>query len=273
MIVAAAPRVHAQEPDPTIVDAANDPISVRIELITDTLSKTEQADVADQFRQQYAPLSRQHGLYDEAEQPVLVFRFEFGELDKAASVYVVHAQASYLGEVLHRDDARTCVNCTPADLVSEALRIVPLAANEVVERRTQALMAVAETAPATAEPPPSAPEGAEPTPRARVIGPVGYVGIASSVLGFGSGVAGIFVLDRGVQPDADNYGLTVTNYRPAGKALLGAGLGLLVVGNVLLAVDLAVLTPRRRAHVHAKVDGLSITVADHSTGVAVRGRF
>lgn len=130
MIVGAVAPAHAQDPDAAVLDVANEPIPVKVELVTNTLSKSAQTDVAEQFRQQFAPLSRQFGLYD-SDEPELAFRFDFGELDKDASVYVVHAEASYLGEVLHRDEARTCVNCTPADLVSEGLRIVSIAVEQV----------------------------------------------------------------------------------------------------------------------------------------------
>lgn len=266
----AAPSVHAQAPDQEVVDSPTGPIAVRIDLVMDMLSETEQADIVEELKKQFAPISRVHGLY-KSDDPELTFRLEFAMLgDKRAGVYVIHSEAAYAGEVLRHDKARTCVKCTPIELVKDSLRIVSVAAKEVVARRRAAAAAAAESI--TPVEPPVAAADTSSTPRPR-LGPLGYVGISSSALGLGATIAGAVLLDRGVKPNPDDPNFTtVINYRKPGKALIGAGVGLMVVSNILIAVDLMVLAPRRRSNARATIDGVAITV-DANPGIAVRGRF
>ena len=271
VIGAAIPSAHAQDPQPQVAEPTS-PIGVQLEVDAATLSETAQADIAEEVRKQFAPLALEYGLY-ETEDPELIFRLEFGEVDKSAGVYVIHSEASYLGEALPRDEPRTCVRCTPADLVADGLRIVSPAAQEVVERREAAAarseeIAAEDSGEVDAAP---RPDGGRDS-RSRALGPTGYVGIASSVLGLGAAIAGAVMLDRGVVHDPNGRNITVTDYRTPGKAVTGAGLGLLAVGTVLLAVDLSVLAERRRAHARASLDGVALTVST-TPAIVVHGRF
>lgn len=272
LVASTAGTVHAQEP--TSEDSAarkrHDPIPIRIELVTDTLSKTAQSDIAEAVKRAFAPISRKYGLYH-SDEPDLVIRLEFGEADRNAGIYVIHAQATFRGEVLRRDEPRTCVNCTPVDLVADGLQIVAVAAEEVIERQIRA----AEELESTEDAPPPPPVDEDAMPRARTVGAAGYVGASSVVFGLGAAIAGTVMLDRGVVKEGYNSSspfFTVTDYATPGKIWIGTGLGLMVVGTVLLTVDLTVLHARRQARARATIDGFAVTVSD-TPGFAVRGRF
>ena len=272
IVGAAIPSAHAQDPQPEAAEPT-DPIGVRLEIETATLSETAQADIADEVQRQFAPLAHEYGLH-ETEDAELVLRLEFGEVDKSAGVYVIHSEATYQGEALPRDEPRTCVRCTPADLVADGLRIVQPAAQEVVERRQAAAARSEEMAAEDSrevDGPPQSDAGQD--SRSRMLGPAGYVGIASSVLGLGGAIAGAVMLDRGIV--RESYGglyLDVTDYRTPGAATFGTSLGLMVAGTVLLAVDLTVLARRRQARARASLDGVALSVST-TPGIVVHGRF
>jgi hypothetical protein len=114
--------------------------------------------------------------------------------------------------------------------------------------------------PAVAEPPSEAP-AATATPVAPAassddeppsLSTVGLAGIIVGAAGLGLAASGIVRMAEGETRmlDPNNHELLiVTNPRPQGQALLGAGVGVVAVGVAMLAVDLTVLRKRRAGRV------------------------
>ena len=160
-------------------------------------------------------------------------------------------------------EPRPCLNCTVDELVAELLKNLEWAAALAIERRAE-IAAEPEPEPHSD---PSTKSAAEPIPEARPRpGPVGYVAISSSAVGLGGAIAAGVFLDRGAQ--RDNF----DDYKVPAGSLLGAGLGLMAIGTVLLAVDLGVLAKRRGRGAAAEVEGVSVTM-QRGVGVAAFGRF
>ncbi len=270
-LAAGVPAANAQAPESTLEPATVDvePIRVFVGLVTTTLPKSLQTAAAEELERQLDALVDAHGLERAAEREAasLYLRLELNQPDASAEVYLVHVVAVYEGEVIRREDARACIACTPTEMVEDGLRAIPRALSDIDEQR-----AAAEEAAAAAEleqdEPPAPVVSDEPF---RPIGALGYVGISASALGLGTAIAGAVLLDRGLVDPTGTY-LEFVDYKTPGKALIGAGLGLMVVGNVLLAVDLTVLAQRRREAQRARVDGISLTTQG-GPGVMVRGRF
>jgi hypothetical protein len=272
-VAAVSVPAAAAPPESTVEAPSVEPISVHIEIVADTLSNTMRTKVTAEVEQQFADIAPAHGLV-QAESPAaeLVIRLEFTQPDPKVGVFVTHALAVYSGDVLQRDEARTCVQCTASEVAADGLKILVPAADLVEARRAEAA-AQRQAELDAAEPPPPVVDA---PPRSAVrhrIGPVGYVGISSSAIGLGTAIAGAVLLNRGSVPTStDATFISVINYRPAGQALAGVGLGLMVVGNVLLAVDLGIFAPRRESRARVKIAGVTV-VAEHGPGVVVNGRF
>ena len=280
-LMVASPIVHAQEPDP--VEAMDDElISVHVELVTDTLSKSGKTKTAAELDRQLNAFVTEHGwIRLERAKARLFVRIELVQPDRGTEVFLVHSVSVFDGDVLQRDDARTCIHCKPSELIEDGMTIVAASIRLIAERAAEQEEAAEAAAAAAAEA--AAREEAalelhrsapveEPRP-ARRLGALGYVGISSSVLGLGSTIAGAVLLPRGevVRTTGERAYLDVINYRPPGKALIGVGVGAVVIGNILLALDLTVLA-ERRAKTRAKLDSVSVTL-DGGAGVSVGGRF
>lgn len=187
-----------------------------------------------------------------------------------APVQVIQSVAVIDGEIVARGETQSCVRCEAPELVDRSLELLPRAVEALQQHRDNERAeaeAAAAAAPASEPVSDMAPQESK---RVR-LGPVGYVGIASTVVGLGATIAGGVFLSRGEVVEEANINVTTRDYRPAGWAMLGAGAAVMVVGNVLLGVDLGILS-RRRAGQRARVTGLGLMVADGS-GVVVSGRF
>ena len=274
--LALAPRAgHGAQPDTVEqeVVAQQDPLEIAVELASETLTKAHRDKIDSALDEGLAALVDTHGMLrvplgtvprDELD---LYVRLEVSQPDPSVDVFLVHAVALHRGEVLRREDVRTCVQCTASELVEDGLKIIPVVLEDIEARRAEA--AVQEEPPAP-KPPSSETRDVAP-PRAP--GPVGITGISASALGLGSAIAGAVLLGRGrVEEPVPGAMIEFVDYRPPGRALLGVGLGLMVVGEILLAVDLSVLSRKRRARRHAELSYLSPALVD-GPGIAVGGRF
>jgi hypothetical protein len=100
---------------------------------------------------------------------------------------------------------------------------------------------------------------------------VGLAGIIVGAAGLGLAASGIVRIAEGetrmLDPNNHEY-LIVTNPRPQGQALLGAGLGVTAVGVAMLAVDLTVLRKRRAGRV-----AVAPSFGRAAAGLHVRVRF
>jgi hypothetical protein len=121
--------------------------------------------------------------------------------------------------------------------------------------------------------------------RAKPIGPLGYAGIGTAVLGLGLTIGGAVEASRGRQydpacgPDGCPMGtsntyqeLTGTDHRPIGYALLGVGVSAAIAGIVMIGVDVG-----RRAKTRRPADqrrALIVPIASPAgAGIGVSGHF
>ena len=274
--VALGPRAgHGAQPE-TVQDAAptrQDPLGVAVELVSETLAKDDQNKIATTLDERLTALADAHGMVRVSLETVsrdeidLYVRLEVTQPDPSVEVFLVQAVALHRGDVARREDVRSCVQCTASELVEDGLKIIPVVLEDIEARRADA---AAEEVPPAPEPPP--PETRDVAP-SRALGPVGITGISASALGLGGAIAGAILLGRGrVEEPVPGAMIEFVDYRPPGRALLGVGLGLMVVGEVLLAVDLSVLARKRRARATAELSYLAPTLMD-GPGIAVGGRF
>lgn len=259
---------HAQDPAAETASAPNAEV-VRIHVVFMAAVETSEIGKFEtEFHErQFPQFASEHGLLEVGSngEPELTLRLQIVQPDKAENIYMIHSTAIYHDKV-NIESNRACLQCSPAQAVADALSNVESAAAAVVENR------------ATYEPEPEevpTPDPAPPAdaPRVRTLGPASYVGISASALGLGAVIAGAVLFDRGkvLENDPGAYILEYTDYRPAGAALLGVGIGAVVVGSVLIGVDLGVLLPRRRERARARVDGISAMT--ERPGIVVTGRF
>jgi hypothetical protein len=121
---------------------------------------------------------------------------------------------------------------------------------------------------ATAMPaaPMTRPEGEPPA-----LSAMGLAGIMVGAAGLGLAASGIVRIAEGEMRMVDPHNaelLIVTNPRPQGQALLGAGLGVAAVGVAMLVVDLTVLRKRRAGRV-----AVAPSFGPAAAGLHVRVRF
>ena len=269
-VASPASLAHAQEPaaapasDPASASDKAEPVRAKI-MLAPALGPQVRPEVEAALETQLEPFARAHGLVlvgEGGDEPELFVRLQPVQPDKEAEVYMIHSSA-WLGDEVLYAEPRPCLNCTVDELVAELLKNVEWAAALAIERRA------ANSSEPEAEPnfDASAEPAAEPVPRSRSrLGAAGYGGISSTAIGLGGAIVGAVFLDRGAQ--RDNF----DEYKVPAGSVLGAGLGLMAVGTVLLAVDLGVLAKRRSRGAAAGVDGVSVTM-QHGVGVAVFGRF
>jgi hypothetical protein len=270
-LTVAMPPVEALGQAPITASDPAEPglLRVNIDLIVDTLPERMQAKVAAELERQFAVLAEQFGLVLVPRDAATLFvRLELNQPDKSAEVFLVDTVAVYDGDVLPRESARACIQCTPAEMVEDGLKIVPSALAQIEQRRAEAAVAAAQ-AEAAAEQVEDAPSESPPMASVRQLGAAGYVGISSSVLGLGSTIGSSVLLARG-SPDPTS--VQDVNLRAPGTVLVGAGLGMMVVGAVLLAVDLTVLEQRRRSKARARIDSVSLGTTS-GPALVVSGRF
>jgi hypothetical protein len=94
------------------------------------------------------------------------------------------------------------------------------------------------------------PQAGDPPPP---IGPLGGVGIGVAGLGLAATIAGAVELSKGKRYDADTGApdRTFVDHRPAGRALLGAGVAAVVVGAALVITDVTLRAKQRRTPTRA----------------------
>lgn len=249
----------AQEPSPTTSDVEHRPITARAELAANSLSDEMRAGLEVELAQQLEKLAEAHGFeVSKSHTAMLLLHIDIGQTDVRNPVYLMHASVFRDGELLERAEARTCVRCTPAELVELSLELLPRALSQVAASPEEEPI----------EPPPPAVvadadenESDEPArARPRGPGPMTYAGLSIGALGLVGVIAGGVLVGRGIQPrPADPLHLTVINYSKPGAALLGVGLGSVVAGLVLLALDVWGVGSRHRNIALAR-DGLQIGV-------------
>ena len=255
------PSAHAQAPSESSG-------TVHVTIVDDTLDAKARAALHAEVERVLAELATAHDLtIVETDEANIQVRFEVSRPQADAPLFIVQAIAKIADEAI-RGETRSCLRCSTTELVAQGFEIFPDAVAKLSEQRDAEAAAAAAALAVESEP---APEPVVPPPPPKPLGPVGYVGIAASGLGLASAIAGGVLLTREPKLDAPGLGpAEFINYRPPGIALLGVGLGVMVVGNVLLAVDLGPLAERRRAR--AQVTGIGMTLGP-SKGVVVEGRF
>ncbi|PRP99911.1 hypothetical protein [Enhygromyxa salina] len=264
-----ATPVSAQDPVTNTAPSESPPLTVALELGVDGLPKDLQPDVRSQAQAELEALAKTHAftLVTEGE-PDLVIRASVSQPKGQSSVYLISSSVEFDGETISEAQEDVCLRCTAREVAAESLALLPGAVEQARKARA-----------AAAPPDPDVVEEVE-CPQAPVVpsrvaplGPVGYAGIASSALGLGAAIAGVVVLHRGavVTSEPGAPVLAITDYRPAGVGLLGAGLGVMVIGNVLLALDLSVLHKRRAAPT-AGITGVGLTT-NNGAALTVQGRF
>lgn len=118
-------------------------------------------------------------------------------------------------------------------------------------------------------------DGSEPVEVPRPIGPLGIGGAIGLAAGLGLSIAGSVELGRGVVVDIDlakEIG-TQIDHRPAGRALLGAGIGVAVVGIALLATDVAIRAKKRKAAASQHSVTITPALRPDYAGIGLGGRF
>lgn len=267
MAPAFAGPAAAAEPAPETETEANSPLTVALEFQYAGLTDQEQAQVTTLVRSQLDTHASAHGLQVAEGETDLLVRVDISRPEKASSVYLITTIIELDGEIIREVHEAVCLRCTADEIATETLEVLPAAAAHAHKVRAEA---------AAPEPPPPSMETeqapVETPTKQRGLGPVGYVGIASSALGLGAAIAGGVFLHRGRVVTSESSAPTIdtVDYRPAGLAMVGAGFGVMVVGNVLLALDLTVLRHRRtRAHVEL----VGINMSTDGRGIALSGRF
>jgi hypothetical protein len=256
----------AQPPDDAKGQPAGKPITVRVELVVDSLPENTRSEVQAELSRQLEQMAGELGFVQaESEAAVLILRVQFGQPDPSNPLYIMDSVALHEGRPLDRAEGRTCFRCTPAELVKSGLELLPEAVAQAVASQPEPI--------AEPVPPPTIDANdvaAQDISRTLRLGPATYVGISVGGLGLVSVIAGGVLLERGIRPrDADPLHLTVINSAPPGAALLGVGLASMVAGVILIGVDGWIIAPRRAGRSRATLSQVAIT----ADGFMLAGRF
>jgi hypothetical protein len=259
-----AQTAEAQSPE------GEPPLAVALELSFDELPPALQTELEPLTRAELDSLARTHGFSAAAVggPADLMIHAKVSQPEGQSSVFLITASVEFEGETIREVKEDVCLRCTTSEVASEILVILPDALTQAREARAQA---------AAEAPPPTVDSEPVEAPILRdepaLLGPVGYVGIASSALGLGAAIAGGVFLHRGEVVVGEPLGPTIetVDHRPAGLALIGTGLGVMVLGNILLGVDLGILR-KHRTEKTAQLVGFGAT-AGTCSGVVLHGRF
>ena len=259
----------AAQPEPTLATTESGELTVTLDLDIEVSDPALESELRQAMSTDFAARCEQQELTSVSEGGDLTLHVHVWAPEPNA--LVIDAQIEYQGDTLDTRDGQVCMGCSSEDVASTGLSLLAAGVDHARAERARA------TPPAPVLEPAPAPEPT-PTPprRRRVLGPAGYVGIVASGVGLGTGIAGALLLYRGnaVHGDPGIPLVTSTDYRPAGVALIGSGVGMMVLGNVLLGVDLGILRDRRdqRRDDHAELAGVRVWARD-GAGLAVHGRF
>lgn len=215
----------------------------------------------------------------------LAFRLRFDPLREDRFDYGLRFEFVTEAEIESAIEWVPCITCTDAKL----LEILDKKAPELLEA-TNERFAATETSTTSEEPtsdegdsrttPDEASTGedtgedGEPVEVPAPIGPLGIGGAIGLAAGLGLSIAGGVELGRGLVDDIDlakEVG-SQADHRPPGRVLLGAGIGVAVVGVALLATDVALRAKKRKA---ASQHSISInpTLRPDHAGISISGRF
>jgi len=263
---------RAEAPAPAAVSASEAPLEVELGLELGEVPDGQRASLRAGIEADLAALGEAHGFALTAEHAPTRVDVEIVQPQGQASVLLLTTVVSFEGETIAEARESVCLRCTPEEVVDESLAIIP---DAMVRAHELAAAEPEPSAAASAGEEVAADDGAAPPPglaRAKALGPAGYVGISAGALGLGVAIAGTFVLSRVEvlvgEPGAVEF--EKTNLRPIGVGMIMGGLGAMVVGNVLLAVDLSVLRERRRQR--ARLTSVGVVTQGYK-GLAIRAQF
>ncbi|PRQ04057.1 hypothetical protein ENSA5_11050 [Enhygromyxa salina] len=260
---------HAQDPPAESTQSIGAPLTITLEVDTDKVPDELDSQVADLIQAEAETLGQQHGfVFEGSDRPDLSMRIAVSQPEGQSSVFLITSSVEFEGATISSATEDVCLRCTAKDVAMESLSILPGAVAHARDARAEA-----------ARPPLPAPPAdeacdagvlEEPAP---ALGPVAYVGIGAGALGLGATIAGAVLLSRGkISTDAlGGPSVDSIDYRPPGAALVGVGLGALVIGKVLLALDLSVLR-ERRTKARAELTGIGLRAHD-GPGLTIHGRF
>jgi hypothetical protein len=273
----ASPITHASQPASSTQTEI--PLTAALQLEVEVGDPALRDAISEATDAEFERLRAEHQLDLGAEAAELIVRVRIWQPEPNA--VVIDAEIRLDEQAIAGQEGLVCMGCEVAELARASLTLVAEAVAEAREAR-------ARTRPPQADGSPSdLPRASEVEPakrRARALGPVGYAGIAASGVGLGAAIVGAVFVHRGreIHGDPGAPVLDYTDYRPLGVALVGAGLGVMVVGNVLLGVDLGLLRDRRqRAGTRASVTGFGLGLAGEGRGrsggqggvLTIRGQF
>ncbi len=179
---------------------------------------------------------------------------------------VINAYALIDDEVVARGEVQGCMDCGAEELIDRTLAILPAVATVVEALAGSGSAEGPEEAPSPPLTPKDAGRSVGP------LGPVGYVGISINVVGLGVLIGGAVLLardDKLVSSSGETHELI--SYKAPGWALLGTGLGLSIAGEVLLGIDLGLLS---RPSEHPGRSVVTVTPQVGSvTGIQIQGQF
>jgi hypothetical protein len=117
-------------------------------------------------------------------------------------------------------------------------------------------------------------EGHEPDPEPKAITGLGIGGSVIAGLGIGTLIGGSIELSRGVVTESSGeQDRKRTDHRPPGYALVGVGATALVAGIVMLGVDLAAQSKKRKARTKGERTQVIPVLTPETIGIGVAGRF
>ena len=137
-----------------------------------------------------------------------------------------------------------CMGCDVAEVADASLSPLPDAITQAHATRAEA--SAAQVTPTASD----LPTDVQPRRawQARRLGPVGITGVAASGIGFAATIVGVVALDQATRNPVGPEAGPRPQPRTLGLGLVGAGIGVMVVGQVLLALDLGPLRDRQARH-------------------------
>lgn len=206
---------------------------------------------------------------DNAEAPAIVV--ELSWVDHSESVYGVTMRTQQPGHAPQLLETFEC-ECIDSGLTAAVVERIPAALAQLSEPpETHEPVEPIPTETSSDSPPSTAADNGESAKReAAALGPVGYAGSVVAVGGLGMSGFGISELAKGQveEPTSDEQRGQRQDHRPAGRAWLGAGLGVAAVGVAMIVVDATVLKKKR-----ARALTLAPMTNPTLVGLSMAGRF
>jgi hypothetical protein len=230
--------------------AAQPERAVRLEVDVSAIAQADAPHIERATLEQIDPLLRDRS-YIRADDADDAIEIRVDYVDREDREYSIHIDIYDQGQLVEPGIPWFVCKFCPQGMVAEAVAEQLPAAIDLLEQ-AQAHSDEANTSPTRPEPEtPAAEHKPPPLVHPPLVHPIGWLGLGGAVVavgGLATGIAGVVRLKQGrVAEPSRAEQQRIEDYRPAGRVLLGVGVGVLVLGTAAVVTDVVLRSKKRKA--------------------------